>query len=140
MYRFFTYSKSYRYVDVLQDLVHSYNHTYHSIIGMAPTSVSVRNESLVRQKLFHKHPEQPKWRIDIGQRVRISKRKQAFKKDYLPGWWEEIFIISMKKISNYSGPLRDQRDEEINGRFYEPELQLTIKDDNVYEVEKVLKK
>ena len=37
-YRFFTYSKSYRYVDVLQDLVHPYNHTYHSSIGMAPTS------------------------------------------------------------------------------------------------------
>ena len=26
-YRYFTHSKSYRYVDVLQDLVHLYNHT-----------------------------------------------------------------------------------------------------------------
>ena len=32
MYRYFIHSKSYRYVDVLQDLVHSYNHTYHSSI------------------------------------------------------------------------------------------------------------
>ena len=60
MYRYFTQSKSYRYVDVLQDLVQSYNHTYHSSIGMAPASVSVKNERLVRQKLFHKHPEKPK--------------------------------------------------------------------------------
>ena len=59
MYRYFTHSKSYRYVDVLQDLAHSYNHTYHSGIGMSPTSVNVKNERLVRQKLFHKHPEKP---------------------------------------------------------------------------------
>ena len=35
-------------------------------------------------------------RLDIGQRVRISKRMQAFEKGYLPGWSEEIFIISKK--------------------------------------------
>ena len=52
IYRYFTYSKSYRYVDVLEDLVHSYNHTYHCSIGMSPATVNVKNESLVRQKLF----------------------------------------------------------------------------------------
>ena len=57
MYRYFTHSKSSRYVDVLQDLVHSYKHTYHSNIGMTPASVNVKNEGLVRQKLLHKHPE-----------------------------------------------------------------------------------
>ena len=96
MYRYFTHSKSYRYVDVLENLVHSYNHTYHSSIGMSPATVIVKNESLVRQKLFCIHPEKPKWRFDIGQRVRISKRKQAFEKGYLSGWSEEIFIISKK--------------------------------------------
>ena len=30
-------------------------------------------------------------------------------------------------------------DEEIKGRFYEPELQLIIKKDDVYVVEKVIK-
>ena len=48
MYRNYTQSNSYRYVDVLQYLMHSYNHTYHSSIGMAPTSVNVKNERLVR--------------------------------------------------------------------------------------------
>ena len=43
MYRYFKHSKSYRYVDVLQDLVHSYSHTYHSSIGMAPASVNVKH-------------------------------------------------------------------------------------------------
>ena len=92
MYRYFTHSNSYRYVDVLQDLVRSYNHTYLSSIGTAPASVNIKNERLVRHKLFDKHPEKPKLGFDIDQRVRISKRKQAFEKGYLLGWSEEIFI------------------------------------------------
>ena len=138
MYRYFTQSKSYRYVDVLENLVHSYNHTYHSSIRMSPATVNVKNESLVRQKLFRIHPEKPKWSFDIGQRVRISKRKQAFEKGYLPGWSEEIFIISKKFTTTpviYA--IKYVADEEIKGRFYEPELQL--KEDNVYDVDKVLK-
>ena len=34
MYRYFTHQKSFRYVDVLQDLVYSYNHSHHMSIGM----------------------------------------------------------------------------------------------------------
>ena len=140
MYRFFTHSKRYRNFDVLQDLVHLYNHTYHSSIGMAPTSVNVKNDRLVGQQLFHKHPEKPTWRFDIGQRVRTSRRKKAFEKGNLPGWTEEIFIISKKfPTTSVTCTIKDVADEEIKGRFYEPELQLIIKEDNVYDVEKMLK-
>ena len=125
---------------MLQDLVHSYNHTYHSSIEIAPASVNVKNERLVRKKLFHKQPEKPTWRSDIGQRVRISKRKQAFEKGYLPGWSEEIYIIGKKfPITPVTYVIKDVADEEIKGRFYESELQLIIKEDNVCDVEKVLK-
>ena len=47
MYRYFTHSKSYRYVNVLHDLVHSYIHTYHTSIETAPISVNVKNGRLV---------------------------------------------------------------------------------------------
>ena len=108
---------------------------------MSPSTVNVKNESLVRQKLFHKHPEKPKWRFDIGQRVRISKRKQALQKGYLPGWSEEIVIISKKfPTTPVTYAVKDVADEEIKGRFYETALQLIIKENNVYDVEKVLKR
>ena len=107
---------------------------------MSSGSINVKNESQVRRKLFRKHPEKPKWRFDIGQRLRISKRKQAFEKGYLPGWSEEIFIISKKfSTTPVTYAIKDVADEDIKGRFYESELQLTIKEDNVYDVEKVLK-
>ena len=72
--------------------------------------------------------------------MRISKRKQAFEKGYLPGWSEEIFIISRKfPTTAITYAIKDLSDEEIRGRFYDSELQLIIKKDNVYDVEKVIK-
>ena len=70
----------------------------------------------------------------------MSKRKQAFEKGYLPGWSEEIFIISKKFTTTLvTYAIKDVADEEIKGRFYELELQFIIKKENVYDVEKVLK-
>ena len=107
---------------------------------MSPATVNVKNENLVRQKLFRIHPEKPKLQFDIGQRGRMSKRKQAFVKGYLPGCSEEIFIIGKKCTTTpVTYAIKDVADEEIKGRFYEPELQLIIKEENVYDVEKVLK-
>ena len=64
--------------------------------------------------------------VDIGQRVRICKRKQAFEKGYLLGWSEEIFIISKKfPTTPVTYAIKDVTDEAIKGRFYEPELQLS---------------
>ena len=63
MYRYFTHSKSFRYIDVLQDLVYSYNHTHHRSIGMEPAKVNPKNEQRGRQKLFHLQPEKNRMEI-----------------------------------------------------------------------------
>ena len=60
MFRFFTWSASYRYVDVLQDLVDSYNRSYHSSIKMAPINVTTENEDEVRARLYPPKRPQPK--------------------------------------------------------------------------------
>ena len=71
--------------------------------------------------------------------MRISKRRQVFEKGYVAGWSEEIFIVT-DGFSNspVMYAIKDLADEEIKGRFYEPKLQLIVKEDNVYDVEKVL--
>ena len=40
IYRYFTYSNSNRYIDVLQKFVDAYNDTVHSATGMAPSRVT----------------------------------------------------------------------------------------------------
>ena len=72
--------------------------------------------------------------------MRISKRRQAFEKGYVAGWWEEIFIVTDRfPTTPVTYTIKDSADEKIKGMFYEPELQLIVKEDNVYDVEKVLK-
>ena len=41
-----------RYLDLLQDLVESYNNTYHRSSGMKPSQVNSRNEFQVFRRLF----------------------------------------------------------------------------------------
>ncbi|XP_065665405.1 uncharacterized protein LOC136086839 [Hydra vulgaris] len=64
--------------------------------------------------------------FSIGDRVRITKKKTTFEKGYTPRWTEEVFTVS--KIQFTDPPtykLTDDNGEEIQGTFYEQELQKT---------------
>jgi len=52
MFKYFSHKNTLRYIDVLQDLVDSYNNTYHRSIGMAPNEVTSKNEGLIRSQLY----------------------------------------------------------------------------------------
>jgi len=91
MYRYFTHANTRRYVDVLDDLVHSYNNTYHRSIGMAPAQVGPHNENDVRARLYPLKPKCYKWKYRIGDKVRMAMQRQPFRKGYLGDWSEEIF-------------------------------------------------
>ena len=44
MWRYFTTKKTLRYIDTLQDLVYSYNHSVHRSIKVKPAEVRTENE------------------------------------------------------------------------------------------------
>ena len=52
MYRYFTYVNTKCYLNVLDDLLYSYNNTYHRSIEMSPAEVNEDNESVVRSRLY----------------------------------------------------------------------------------------
>lgn len=141
MWRYFTYANSYRYVDVLSDLIDSYNNRYHSSIKMAPHNVSEQNVLQVWNNLYRKgvgERRKPKYKLD--QHVRISRTKQIFEKGYENNWSLEIFKIS--KVINRRPPvyrITDLNNEEIEGTFYEQELQpITLAPDAIFKIEKIL--
>ena len=85
--------------------------------------------------------ERPNYKFKIGDQVRISKIKRTFEKGYLPNFSKEIFTITKQTPRNpVVYKLKDYDGEELKGTFYEKELQKVIKEDDVYEVEKILKK
>ena len=141
MFRYFTYKNTKRWLDVLQNLVDAYNHSYHRSIKMLPVEVNSHNSNLVAQRLYPIKPSKPNWKFNVGDKVRISREKQIFRKGYLQGWSEEIFKIETRSPTfPVTYRLVDLSGEYIMGAFYDAELQLVVKsDDDLFIVEKVLK-
>ena len=142
MWRYFTYANTRRYLEVLPDIVHSYNNTYHRSVGMKPSEVKPENEADVARRLYPlKARRKPKWNLKIGDKVRISMHRQAFEKGYEGNWSEELFVVNARHPTEpitYS--IRDLAGEDIKGKFYEPELQKVSKhDDELFVVERILK-
>ena len=80
MYKFFTYSNTRRYIDVLQKCVNAYNDTFHSAIGMVPSKVTDSDVFAIWQKINKKIPfvRTIRARFKVGQHVRISEEKMKF--------------------------------------------------------------
>ena len=142
MWRYFTAKKTMRYIDMLPDLVFSYNHSIHRSIKTKPADVTVENEKKVWHTLYeHNVHKNIKYKFKIGDQVRISKIKKRFEKGYKPNFSKEIFTVT-KQIPRDPPvyKLKDYDDEELKGTFYDKELQKVLKQDDIYEVEKILKK
>ena len=141
MWKYFSANNTFKYIDILQTFVDKYNNEFHESIKMTPIEASnKKNENLVWRNLYGDlklASDSPKYAI--GDKVRITKKKRQFEKGYTPNWTEEIFTIS--KIQ-YTDPITykiiDYNNEEIEGTFYEQELQKSTQE--VFRIEKVIKK
>jgi hypothetical protein len=137
MWRYFTHKNTNRYIDVLDDLTHAYNNSYHRSIKMAPSAVSQQNTKEVWHNLFgHKIRQKPKYKV--GQYVRISKEKSIFAKGFERNYTREIFKITgviKQNIPVYE--LEDLAGEKLDGHFYALELQ-KVKLPETYKINKIL--
>jgi hypothetical protein len=140
LFRYMTARHTKRWIDVLTAFIESYNKSFHRTIGMAPNDVTPDNSQQVADRMYPLKTE-PRWKYEVGDKVRISRYKNIFAKGYLQNWTDEIFIIAIRHPTNpVTYGLKDLLGEEIKGKFYEQEIQKVTQDANdVYLVEKVLK-
>ena len=97
MWRFFTKSGSHRYIDNLDDFVFAYNHRKHRSIKHRPVDVTPLNSHKVWKILYQKtSKKKPKYKFDIGEKVRISKTKCIFEKGYQQNLRQEFFTITRR--------------------------------------------
>ena len=122
------------YIDKLDDVANEYNNTCHRTIKMNPIDVKGNTTINIGKEVNNKDP---KFKFDDY--VGVSKYKSIFAKDYIPNWYEEIFVI--KEIKN-TVPMtyvtNDLNGEENIGTIYEKELQKTNQEE--FRIEKVIKK
>ena len=140
LWRYFTHKNTFRYVDIIQALVHAYNHTVHSSIKMAPAHVNATNILKVWRSLYSKREKYVLPKLKLGDTVRISRDKKHFAKGYERNWSEEIFKVS--RVIRHPVPvyeLKDLSGEVIDGTFYEQELQkVIVPKHKTYKIEEIL--
>lgn len=129
LWKHFTYNNTKRWIDVLPSLVDNYNKSYHRSIKMKPIEASRKeNENRVYKNLFPDiHSQTTKHKFNVGDLVRINKKKSVFDKGYLPNYTTEIFqIATVKQTTPITYELSDKSGELIIGAFYEKELSKVI--------------
>ncbi len=157
MTKYFQDRGTFRYIDMLQNLVVGYNSTIHSSLGMAPKDVSKENELEVeynqmeaRRKRSGKKAvspnQQPKsvvFKFKIGTPVRLSLRPEKITSEYVQKWSTEIFFIHSRRerdgIPVYK--VKDGEGEVLFGSFYTGELQRVSlpKKDKMYDIDKIVR-
>ena len=135
LYRYLTHKDTWRYVDVLQRIVDSYNNSKHSATKMIPASMIIRNAST------RKKDASPQYAV--GNLVRISRARNVFAKGFGSGLIVKFFKISRISLSHqpHVYHLKDLASENVNGVFYEQELCRVRKDliEKYFEIDEILK-
>jgi transposase InsO family protein len=142
MWRYFTHKGTQVWLDVLPKLVDGYNHSIHRSIKCAPADVNHENASEVWLHQFGNNKKPKRSKFKIGDVVRISKQKAVFDKGYIKNFSEEVFVINSvnMKVHPVMYQLRDLKGEILEGKFYNEELQSIDHKDEIYMIEKVLRK
>ena len=144
LYRYMTTYNTPSYLSALPSLVKGYNASFHRSIGMATEAVNLDNAKEVWERLYDSKKKTTKKRplLKVGDKVRLNEKHRPFKKGYLPGWTEEVFVVTkarrdgnviVYKISEWD-------DTPIKGTFYEEDLQkVTTADDDLFRIDSVVK-
>lgn len=142
MWKDFSMQGSYKWLQILPNIIKQYNATKHRTTGYRPIDVNEKNEKQILQSAysFRKTVDPKGFKFNVNDYVRISKYRSEFSKGYTPQWSTEIFKIKNVHLTNPTTyTLEDGSNQVIKGKFYTYELQ-RVKYPDVYLVEKVLRK
>ena len=126
LFKIFTARNSLNYTSIIDDVMLGLNNRYHRGIGRAPSEVNKRNQREVHEfqygKYLRSRKRQPKFKI--GDTVRISRERLAFRKGYLKTFSDNLFRI-VDVLHTQPTTYRivaESSNEVILGTWYESEL------------------
>jgi transposase InsO family protein len=152
IYRYLSEKQTRSYIDVLQDLVETYNSRPHRSLNNLAPSQAVKDENVFYFRRVEQNRIAPiitrnlrstkssRNKFKVGDIVRIRKWKSIFDRGYKQTFSNEYYKINrvLDNLPSVTYELQNLNDEEIVvGGFYANELQL-IKGGE-YKIEKILK-
>jgi hypothetical protein len=125
LYKYFTFTGDYKFLNNLQDFVSSYNQTIHSTIKIAPADVNKYNQLDVwlqsYKDVIQSTSRNPVFKV--GDFVRLRIPKSTFWKGYRPQFSQNLYsvseVVSSKPITY---KLTDPSGASVLGTFYQQEL------------------
>ena len=141
MHRYMTHANTFRYIDVLQDLITSYNASPHSSLsGLTPNQVNGRNQLKVWEQNYATPNHKLQFKYNIGDTVRISRDKGIFAKGYEHNWSEEFFeIYDRLNRDPHVYRIKDLNGEKLQGVFYTYQLQKVFPG-NLFPISRVIRR
>ena len=146
MFKYFTKTGRRRFIDVISDLLESYNGTFHRTIKMSPNDVNSSNEKSVFKNIYGVSSKREmlkklkKFKLKPGDVVRKKYDLKPLERGYYPNWSDQIFTI-YKSLDGYNKPIykiEDSSKEKIDRRYYPQEIQ-KVRDTGKFRIEAVLK-
>ena len=115
MWKYFTANNTQKYIDVLPTMVDKYNSTYHRSIKLTPSDArNPSNYQHVYNALYGNVRKSTSPKFHVGDKVRITRKKDTFEKGFTPNWTEELFTISSVKATNPTTyTIKDQLGEPV---------------------------
>ena len=111
----------------------------HRSIKLKPSEVNKKNENAVRRTLFPPEPPPRPPKLKVGDTVRVSGIKEVFQKGYEQTYSFEVFTVDEVRNTNpVTYRLKDFTGEQLQGSFYESQVQKVDKTNKIFTVEKVL--
>ena len=93
--RYLVENNTSKYVDVLPDLVYNYNNTVHRTINTTPT------DAIKTGKVNDKRPRNRVEQLEVGDIVRVEKKRDAFTKGDVPYFSRELYEIIGREHNRY---------------------------------------
>lgn len=139
--RYFYEYKTWKWIDIIQDLAHNLNSNKHSTIKIRPIDVTSQNSDRLWRQLYAKDSrKQKKPKFEEGQLIRLSLDRLPFTKDQR-NFSQQLYRIH--KVFKHKNPIvytiRDLTNEITKGYIYEPEI-LAISDQFAFQIERVLQR
>lgn len=169
IYRYLHNRNTYRYIDKLAAIVHSYNQRPHRSLGnISPNQVTKTNEIPLWNEMYINRPYRKvhttrgkaksssrssnsgdylkrvsRFKFKRGDLVRVSYNRRTFERSFNQRFSEEVFRIRQRFLRDNIPVylLADLQGSVIFGKFYGPELvRVSKSDDSLFKVEKILKR
>lgn len=125
LYRYFTHAKTKNWINVIDNIISTYNNEKHSTLGMSPAEARKKeNLDKVKEALYGGMKKNKKPVYKINDRVLLGRNKMIFSKSYKAQFGDEVFRVHGIKYSNpVTYNVADLKNNIIPGTFYKEELQ-----------------